>query len=523
MVQVPQIVAGIGRPVMSSADKIGTLEEIAAHADKLRAGGKKVAHCHGVFDLLHIGHLRHLKGARRLADVLVVTITPDRFVNKGPGRPAFTETLRAEALAMLECVDLVAINHWPTAVEPIRMLKPHIYVKGSDYREAAKDVTGGIIDEQQAVEAHGGTVVFTDDIMFSSSNLINRHFSNFPKEVSTYLSGFSARHPIAEVFGYLDGAKSLKVLLVGETIIDEYVYCETMGKSGKEPILAARQLRIERFAGGAIAVANHLAAFCDNVHLLTFLGTEDSHEEFVRSALSAKVVPSFIHLEGEPTIVKRRFVEQYPFQKMFEVYKITEKERHDAGSERLATRLEDTLADYDLVLALDYGHGMLDPRAVSLLTEKAHFLAVNTQVNAHNRGFNTISKYPRADYICLSENEIRLDCRTRQQDLRDLTRGVADRHGCSRVTVTRGQQGCLCYERKEGFFEVPAFTTHIVDRVGAGDTVFAVTSMAAVQNAPTEIIGFTANIVGAHAVGMVANQRPLDRIPLMKHIETILK
>jgi sugar/nucleoside kinase (ribokinase family) len=100
---------------------------------------------------------------------------------------------------------------------------------------------------------------------------------------------------------------------------------------------------------------------------------------------------------------------------------------------------------------------------------------------------------------------------------------VADKLGCSRATVTRGQNGCLCYHRESGFFEVPAFTTHIVDRVGAGDAVFAITAMCVVQNAPMEIVGFTANVVGAHAVSVVANQRPVDRVPLMKHIETILK
>jgi bifunctional ADP-heptose synthase (sugar kinase/adenylyltransferase) len=62
-----------------------------------------------------------------------------------------------------------------------------------------------------------------------------------------------------------------------------------------------------------------------------------------------------------------------------------------------------------------------------------------------------------------------------------------------------------------------------VDRVGAGDAVFAVTSLCVAQKAPMEIVGFAANIVGAHAVGMVANQRPIDRIGLMKHIEAILK
>ncbi len=508
---------------MIPAQKIRSVEEAAGALDKLRAAGKKVAHCHGVFDLMHIGHLRHLKEARQFGDALIVTITPDRFVNKGPGRPVFTEALRAEALAMLECVDMVAINNWPNAVELIGLLKPDFYVKGPDYREAARDITGGIVSEQEAVEAAGGRIVFTEDVTFSSSNLINRHFSTLPEEVSAYVTQFAARHPIKRVLDYLKGAQDLKVVLVGEAIIDEYDYCETMGKSGKEPILAARHLHTERFAGGTLAAANHLAAFCDNVELVTFLGAVDSHEEFIRSKLNPKVKASFLYLEDEPTIVKRRFIETYPFQKMFEVYIIGDKETHAAGSDALCARLEETLPGADLVLALDYGHGMLDARAVEVLTRKAPLLAVNTQVNAHNRGFNTISKYPRADYICISEHEMRLDFRSRQQDLKHITSDIAERLGCSRATITRGQKGCLCYDSSKGFFEIPAFTGHIVDRVGAGDAVFAVTSLCVAQKAPMEIVGFAANIVGAHAVGMVANQRPIDRIGLMKHIEAILK
>jgi rfaE bifunctional protein nucleotidyltransferase chain/domain len=508
---------------MTPAQKIKSLEEVVDALAPLRQAGRKIIHCHGVFDLLHIGHLRHLQAAKRFGDVLVVTVTPDRFVNKGPGRPAFTEALRAEALAMLECVDFVAVNRWPTAVEPIRLLKPDGFVKGSEYREAAKDVTGGITIEQEAVEAAGGRLYFTDDLTYSSSHLINSHFANRPKELADYLSAFVARHPVQEVIHSLKAAKDLKVLVVGEAIVDEYEYCETMGKSGKEPILAARHLRTDRFAGGSLAVANQLAAFSDHVHLLTCLGTVDSHEEFIRANLNPAIQTSFIRLEDEPTIVKRRFVERYPFQKLFEIYVISDKEHNESGTLQLCAKLEELMPQYDVVLVLDYGHGMIGPAAVKLLTGGARFLAVNTQVNAHNRGFNTISKYPRADYVCVSENEIRLDRRTRQQDIREITRQVAAQLGAPRITITRGQQGCLCYDAQEGFFEVPAFTGHIVDRVGAGDAVFAVTSLCVAQKAPMEVIGFTANIVGAHAVGLVANQRPVNRVQLMKHIETILK
>src|SRR3954463_1457723 len=119
---------------MASNGKLRGLEDLAETLDQLRASGKRVVHCHGVFDLLHIGHVRHFEQAHKLGDVLVVTLTPDRFVNKGAGRPAFTETLRAEFLASLGCVDYVAVNRWPTAVETIRLLRPHLFVKGSEFR-----------------------------------------------------------------------------------------------------------------------------------------------------------------------------------------------------------------------------------------------------------------------------------------------------------------------------------------------------------------------------------------------------
>jgi len=133
--------------------------------------GLQVVHCHGCFDLLHIGHIKHFQSAKKLGDILVVTITPDRYVNKGPGRPLFTEQFRAEAVAALECINYVAINKWPTAVEAIQLLKPNIFIKGSQYRG---HMTQALLDEEDAVRSGGGRLVFTDDITFSSTELIRQ-------------------------------------------------------------------------------------------------------------------------------------------------------------------------------------------------------------------------------------------------------------------------------------------------------------------------------------------------------------
>jgi rfaE bifunctional protein nucleotidyltransferase chain/domain len=167
--------------------KVRTLQELAYIAASERAAGRRVVLCHGVFDLLHMGHVRHLQQARSHGDRLIVTITADAYVNKGPGKPVFTADLRAEMLSALACVDWVGINEGPDAVPVIETIKPDVYAKGSDYADAGADVTGKIQAERGVVESGGGQVVFTNDITFSSSELLNRHFEIFKPSVRQFL------------------------------------------------------------------------------------------------------------------------------------------------------------------------------------------------------------------------------------------------------------------------------------------------------------------------------------------------
>src|SRR5438874_7704328 len=146
-----------------TAQKIKPIEELTTTLSALRAGGKRIVHCHGVFDLLHIGHIKHLETARKLGDALVVTVTPDRYVNKGPHRPAFPERVRGEALASLACVDFVAINEWPTAVETIELLKPSLFVKGVVRESGQRDHSDAIEMEEEAIARVGGQMVYTDE------------------------------------------------------------------------------------------------------------------------------------------------------------------------------------------------------------------------------------------------------------------------------------------------------------------------------------------------------------------------
>lgn len=501
-------------------DKILELEELG---NAIRGRDETVAHCHGVFDLLHPGHIRHLHEAAEKGDLLVVTITPDRFVDKGPGRPVFTEDLRAETLASLDYVDFVALNTGPKAIPAIESIEPDLYVKGPDYADPEEDITGGIVEEREAVEAVGGKLVTTSDITFSSSNLINNYLPVLSEEARDYLQGFQTEYTTDEVLSYIEGAQDMSVLVVGETILDEYQYVESLGKATKDPVLVTRYEDTDLFAGGILAIANHLAAFVDEVQVLTMIGEDKEQEAFIREQLEDNVEPIFVRNQDAPTVLKRRFVDEYLTQKLFEVYEIDEKAIRDEERRELHDAIRERAGEQDAVLVADYGHGMIDDTAVELLETESPFLAVNTQSNAGNRGFNTISKYPSADWFCLAHHEVALDQRDRDGDPKPQLETISQQLGCKRSMMTRGKSGTLAWSEDTGFHEAPALAHRVVDRIGAGDAVFSLTTLVAVQDAPMDVLGFLANVAGAEAVQIVGNEESLERLSLMKHIETLMK
>lgn len=520
---MPEIAAPVRPHARRATIKTKSLSSLASIVARLKAKGKRIVHCHGVFDLVHPGHIRHFELAKQEGDVLVVTVTPDAYVNKGPGRPFFSQHLRAETLAALRSVDYVAINEWPTAVETIRLLRPDVYVKGNEYAKLEHDITGKIRDEEEAVRSVGGRLHFTDDITFSSSQLINDYFTVFPPKTEQWLKSFRKRYSVGDVTGALERTAQLKALVIGEAIIDEYVFCDGLGKSTKDPVLAFRYRSTETYAGGSLAVANHLAGFCGEVGLVTTLGEASGDEAFVRQALRPNIQPHFVIRRDAPTIHKRRFVDTHTNARMFELYLMEDAPLAGAAEEELLRQLERVVAGYDLVVVADYGHGMLTPPAIQQLCRTSRFLAVNTQANAGNRGFNTISKYARADYVCLNGYEVALETRMRHADQRNLILEVTKRIDCPRFTVTQGREGSLHFEVGGSFLEVPALATRVTDRVGTGDAVLAVTSLLVAQAAPWEIVGFVGNAVGAQMVAGLGNRLAVDQISITKSIISLLK
>jgi len=194
-------------------NKIYNLKKLSKIIEKEKKKSKKIVHCHGVFDLLHIGHIKHLKKAKELGDKLVVTITSDKFVNKGPGKPAFNQILRAEALSAISFVDYVSINETSTAINPITILKPNIYCKGKDYKNPKQDITGEIKNEIKILKKIGGKIFFTEELTFSSSRLINRSTDFYSESQKKIIDKIRKKINFNKLKELINNFSNLKILI----------------------------------------------------------------------------------------------------------------------------------------------------------------------------------------------------------------------------------------------------------------------------------------------------------------------
>ena len=504
-------------------EKIKTLEELQQIIADLKSKGKKIVLCHGVFDLLHIGHIKHFEEARTFGDVLVVTITPDEFVHKGPNRPAFTTALRLDALAALESIDFVAANKWPIAVDTIKMIQPDIYCKGPDYKNHKDDVTGKIDDEEKAVKSVGGEIRYTSDITFSSSSLLNKFGNLYSKEQKSFIQQIVDKHSFDFIKSKVEELKNLKVLVIGETIIDQYVFCEALGKSGKEPVLVLRDLETQQYLGGVLAIARHLSAFCDTVSVLSFLGNEKEQEKFIEENIEENIQLNFLTKSNSPTITKRRFLDKVDSKKVLGVYSINDDPLTKQDETKFIDSIDKLIEDHDLVIVSDYGHGVITSKVAEHISSVAKFVSLNAQLNAANIGLHSIQKYQNINCLIINATELRHEMRERDGALVMLAAKLKEMVAAEYITVTQGRAGAFLLNDGKVPIICPGFAVDIVDKIGAGDALLALLSVCLYKGFDEEMALFIASLAAAQSVESIGNSKPVDKVELLKTILHSLK
>jgi rfaE bifunctional protein kinase chain/domain/rfaE bifunctional protein nucleotidyltransferase chain/domain len=503
--------------------KIIDLKKLSNLVKQYKKKGKRIVLCHGVFDLLHIGHIKHFKEAKNFGDILVVTLTPDIYVNKGPKRPAFNEKLRIEAIAALGIVDYVALNSTPTAVSIIQKIKPNIYCKGPDYKDYKNDITGHIKKEINAVKKVGGKIVYTKDITFSSSKLINLNETHSSLH-KLLIKKIKKDYTFLKIKQLIENFKKIRVLIIGEIIIDQYVFCEALGKSGKEPMLVLRDLKTEEYLGGAAALSRHLSPFCNHVSLFSMIGEKGEYLHEIKKKLPRNVNFKYIKKKNSPTILKRRFLDFVSNNKVLGVYTINDDILTIKQDRLFNNILKNMIPKYDLVIVSDYGHGLISKRTANVICKLSKHLALNAQVNAANIGYHSMRNYKNIDCVTVNESEIQHEMRDRNNKTELLMKKLSFQQKIDNLVVTRGKEGALIYNRKDNEFNLcEAFADTAVDKIGAGDAMLSIIALCLRSGFTKELSLLLGSLAAAQSTETIGNKETVSKIKILKSLENMLK
>lgn len=503
--------------------KILKLEDIKKKLSKLSTLKKKIVLCHGVFDLLHIGHIKYFEEAKSNGDVLVVSLTSDKYVKKGINRPYFSELLRAEAISSIRFVDYVMINKSITAIDVIKQLKPHFYVKGPDYKDKKLDITGNIYKEEQAAKLVKCKVVYTKSATYSSTKLINNFFEKDQNDLVNFIKKIKSDTNQKKIFEILDKIKKKNILLIGDSIIDEYIFSDALNKSAKEAILTFSIKRKNKYLGGSLAVANNLAEFCKKVNFISITGDNYKENLFINKNLKKNIKKFFLRFKNSDTTLKTRVVNQYDNQKQIGLYNLMKMKLNDKEEKKIIKKINSLKNKIDYIIISDFGHGIITSKILSALKKLNKKISVNSQINSNNIGQHTLQQFRNIDFMTLNYFELKHEMRE-NLPLKDLSKKLCKQLKLKKIFVTNGSNGSIVYNKKlNSYYEAPGLNNTIKDRIGSGDSYFSLASLLSFINAKDSETIFLSSLASYFNLQNFANQKSLDTIELKKAILYSLK
>ena len=473
--------------------------------------------CHGVFDLVHLGHIEHFKSAKKFGDYLIVSLTQDKFIKKGPGRPLFNELQRVEYLKNIKIIDDVILSSSESSIDVINFIKPNFYVKGPDYKNNLKDKTKKITLEKKAVENNGGKLKYTSDIVFSSSNILNTSNFIFNDKQRSFINNLKKKFDYVEIENTLKKFRSLEVLVVGELIIDKYCFGEIIGKSGKEPHLVLKEDSIEHYLGGSAAIARHLSTFVKNVKIISPFGNEKFYNSLIKSDLAKNIKTSFFQpYSNFKTITKTRFVDKISNYKLFGSYILPEKLDPKIENHILKI-IKQNKKKTNMTLICDYGHNFISKKIANEIKKNNRDIFLNTQINASNKGYHNINKYHSINSLIINESELRQELRDNVSDINILAKILVKDKKIQNLIVTRGTDGAILMNKNYKVFYCPAFALKSIDKVGAGDAMLSIASLGLKLKLDPELVLFISSLAAAISVESIGNKehvtyQKLDRI-----------
>lgn len=467
--------------------------------------------CHGVFDILHEGHLNHFKFAKKFADILIVSVTNDNFINKGPGKPNFRINSRINMLISLEIIDYVIISNSYSAVPIINSIKPNFYCKDIEYKNK-KDYNQNIKKEILAVKKNHGKIIYSDEKKFSSSKILIENPSLFNNENKNFFIQLN-KDSTKNINEKIENNK-LTGLVIGEVIYDKYIFTEGLGKSGKDSILTHKKISEKTFYGGSLSIALNLSNFLRKCILFT----EANDNNLVIKKKNLKIVN--IKRKNSKKIIKTKFIDTSTDNKILGIYDFDDRILDKNEKTKFLNKVKIISKNIDFIIIADYDHGLLTDDIAKKIINLKKPVIVTSQLNAANLSFHNLKKFDGANLLIINSNELKnyFKRKTLEQDLEKLGKLFLKETKFKNIIITVGNKGSIFMNKKE-IVKCPAFVSNSKDKIGSGDFFLVLASIGYLLKFKPEEILYLGSLAAKENLKDFGNKNLINKNKIFKQIK----
>lgn len=499
------------------------INELKDYINSLDKENKKKVLCQGHFNVIHPGHLRFLEFAKKHGDILIVVVQGENKLEESVRKKFYTVDERAYGVASLVFVDKVYIFTEDSFDKIINIVKPHYYILGEEFSKKTNLIQSDI----QSVEQNNGKVIFgSGDMDYSISEYLDKDLIDIKEERLMLFRNAMQKQNITKkrIQSLLELFHKKHILVIGETIVDQYIACDPLGMSSEAPVLVIRELENKSYIGGAAIVARHIKHLGADCMFISLLGS-DEPASLVKNEFNKENINSYFLVDEErPTTFKIRYmVEQ---QKILRVSRLIDQPLNTKLEEKVIQYIEEHNNEWDGIIVSDFGYGMITPNILDCIfkvSKKYNKKLFGDSQSSSQIG--DISKFMNYDLIKPTEKEARFALDDKYDGLELIGTKLMKKTKAKNIVLTLGANGFIAFQSTDNDLFIktqhfPAINPHPVDVVGAGDallTGLAISICAGGNLMEASVIG---TIIASISVGKMGNI-PISHDEVIKYLENI--
>ncbi|WP_255439845.1 PfkB family carbohydrate kinase [Synechococcus sp. PROS-9-1] len=475
---------------------------------------------YGHFTTIHPGHIRYLRHAKNLGEKLSIALIGDGKPDQSPY--LFSQSERADALSLLGIADTIVLLRGDELIEAIQMLSPEVLVLGTELQGLPSlDLPIAVLKDQGgSVQFHAGEVSYASTHLLMNSEKDIRQQRRLQFVAACHRQGLSRGHLLASMQAW----NKAHLIVLGDTIVDQYVACEAIGMSAEAPVVVVRELAKRNFIGAAAVVASHIRALGAQVSLVSVIGN-DSTANLVQQELNAQGISDALTRDpSRPTTFKKRYVVEN--QKLFRVSRLEQHNLDAPIEDKLIARLEELAPHVHGIVVSDFVYGVVTPRVLDVVQQlsQRYGLLLFGDLQCSSQ-VGSISRFRDFSLLCPNERELRLALQDKDTGLERLSQQLIEETNCERLIVKLASDGFIAYDRDDkdriSSQAFPALSVNPLDVTGAGDSVLSVLSTGLASRQPMMQSAALACCMAALAVETMGNT-PIGADELRNYLNEVL-